>query len=451
MAVGDEAIDDFARTVRGLKERSGLSYGALAKRLHMSTSTLHRYCSGAAVPVDYTPVDRLARACGATTAELFELHRAWILADSARNRLRDGGRAATAAGAGPDGAADDGEAGDETASGGGAAPGVRGPADPADPADPAHPADPVTSDGVAGTAPGTPPATTSATTSATTADGQAGRLPLWPLAAGAAVVVLALIVVFGVRAWTSDGPAGSTQDGAATGPATEPATDDSDDATDDATAADRDGTGTEPPPLDWTLRSEVWRTECGHRYLVDRDPAAVPGPPLEQDAESWAEETGAVHGAETIVEATLRTNGNGPVVVEALYVRVEDRDEPLDWPVFTTDFGCGGALSLAAFKVDLDDDRPRAEANDGYDGESDRVLPAPSLPFQVTDSEPLSLRAEASAAECDCRWYLEVEWSSGTDRGIIRLDRAGDPFRTSGSAENQVYGYDGSSWVTDPL
>ncbi|MFB7750447.1 helix-turn-helix domain-containing protein, partial [Streptomyces sp. NPDC056121] len=52
---------EFATLLRGLKDRSGLSYGVLAKRLHMSTSTLHRYCNGDAVPVDYAPVERLAR------------------------------------------------------------------------------------------------------------------------------------------------------------------------------------------------------------------------------------------------------------------------------------------------------------------------------------------------------------------------------------------------------
>ena len=76
----------FAQLLRELKDRSGLSYGVLAKRLHMSTSTLHRYCNGTAVPVDYAPVERLARVCRATPQELVELHRRWILADAARSR-----------------------------------------------------------------------------------------------------------------------------------------------------------------------------------------------------------------------------------------------------------------------------------------------------------------------------------------------------------------------------
>lgn len=79
---------DFAELLRELKGRSGLSYGVLAKRLHMSTSTLHRYCNGDAVPADYAPVERLARLCGASPEELVELHRTWVLADAVRRRKK---------------------------------------------------------------------------------------------------------------------------------------------------------------------------------------------------------------------------------------------------------------------------------------------------------------------------------------------------------------------------
>ena len=65
-AAGARETEQFATLLRELKDRSGLSYGALAKRLHMSTSTLHRYCHGTAVPSDYAPVERLARVCRAT-------------------------------------------------------------------------------------------------------------------------------------------------------------------------------------------------------------------------------------------------------------------------------------------------------------------------------------------------------------------------------------------------
>ncbi|ARX80956.1 hypothetical protein SMD44_00354 [Streptomyces alboflavus] len=76
----------LAELLREFKERSGLSYGVLAKRLQMSTSTLHRYCNGDAVPTDFGPVERFARLCGATPEELVEVHRRWILADADRGR-----------------------------------------------------------------------------------------------------------------------------------------------------------------------------------------------------------------------------------------------------------------------------------------------------------------------------------------------------------------------------
>ncbi|MGV9709005.1 helix-turn-helix domain-containing protein, partial [Streptomyces sp. NPDC003483] len=99
------AGDEFAELLRELKERSGLSYGVLAKRLHVSTSTLHRYVNGDAVPTDYAPVERLARACRATPEELVDLHRRWVLADALRGQKGTPPGAPARAGGTPDGGA----------------------------------------------------------------------------------------------------------------------------------------------------------------------------------------------------------------------------------------------------------------------------------------------------------------------------------------------------------
>ncbi|MEY6569382.1 helix-turn-helix domain-containing protein, partial [Streptomyces sp. PGLac3x] len=80
----------LAALLSTLKERSGLSYGALGKRLHLSASTLHRYCNGDAVPADFAPLNRFARLCRATPEELVEVHRRWILADAAREQRGKG-------------------------------------------------------------------------------------------------------------------------------------------------------------------------------------------------------------------------------------------------------------------------------------------------------------------------------------------------------------------------
>lgn len=76
----------LAAQLRALKERSGLSYDALAQRAGISRSSLHRYCAASSVPQDYGVVHRIATTCGAASAELRQLHRLWALADAERER-----------------------------------------------------------------------------------------------------------------------------------------------------------------------------------------------------------------------------------------------------------------------------------------------------------------------------------------------------------------------------
>ncbi|WP_225611930.1 helix-turn-helix domain-containing protein, partial [Streptomyces sp. H28] len=83
-----DEVARFAALLREFKERTDRSYGSLARRLGMNTSTLHRYCAGDAVPVDFAPVERFAALCGATREERLELHHRWLLAAEARRRPR---------------------------------------------------------------------------------------------------------------------------------------------------------------------------------------------------------------------------------------------------------------------------------------------------------------------------------------------------------------------------
>ena len=69
--------DDLASMLLELKQRSGLSYAQLARRIFTSSSTVHRYCTGESVPADYRVVVRLGEECGASDEELNELLRRW--------------------------------------------------------------------------------------------------------------------------------------------------------------------------------------------------------------------------------------------------------------------------------------------------------------------------------------------------------------------------------------
>ncbi|MFD3998818.1 helix-turn-helix domain-containing protein [Streptomyces sp. NPDC058548] len=373
----DAAVEEFARLVRALKARDGRSYEALGRRLSVSASTLHRYCSGATVPEEFAVVDRLAQLCGADEEERRALEAAWTRADGARRPPAPEPGAQPAPEPGP-------EPGPEPAPAPEAAP---------------EPEPEL----VHARVPGLP-------------SGRRRRRWGW-----VGVVCGALAVVGTVTLGAVLLP-GKTRERAA-----EPSA-----------------------PLTWTVASDLWKNGCGHTYLMERTP---PPPPEAADARSWAAKQGAVDGGETLVRVSVQGKSAAAVVLQALHVRVVERGAPLPRAAYRMDDGCGGAVTPRRFEVDLDRPRPVARALDGYDatGEEGRTLPAVSFPYAVSATEPEELLVYAGAAECDCRWYLELEWSSEGRRGTVRIgDEDGAPFRTSGAKGRPVYGYDsvGRAWIT---
>lgn len=67
-----------------LKQHSGLSYEQLARKTHLSRSTVHRYCTGHSVPATFAPVEAIATACRASRDDLAKLYRLWERADLGR-------------------------------------------------------------------------------------------------------------------------------------------------------------------------------------------------------------------------------------------------------------------------------------------------------------------------------------------------------------------------------
>ncbi|MFD5367441.1 helix-turn-helix domain-containing protein [Streptomyces sp. NPDC127103] len=393
----DAAVEEFAGLVRALKARDGRSYEALGRRLSVSASTLHRYCSGATVPEEFAVVDRLALLCGADEEERRALEAAWTRADDARRppapepgpvAAPEPGREAASA----PGAVAAPEPGAEPAPAPGPAPAPAPEAAPEPELDPVH-----------ARVPGLPPE-------------RRRRRRGWP-----GVVVGALAVVATVTLGAVLLPGKAPRQPAAP-----------------------------PAPLTWTVASDLWENGCGHTYLVRRTP---PPPPEAADARSWAAAQGAVDGGKTLVRVSVQGKSAAAVVLQALHVRVVERGAPLPWTAYRMDDGCGGAVTPRRFEVDLDRPRPVARSLDGYDasGQEGRTLPAVSFPYAVSAAEPEELLVSAGAAGCDCRWYLELEWSSEGRRGTVRIgDEDGGPFRTSGAKGRPVYGYDsvGRAWIT---
>ncbi|NUV59662.1 helix-turn-helix transcriptional regulator [Streptomyces sp. CAI-85] len=452
----DEDVAEFAALLTELKARTERSYGSLARRLGMNTSTLHRYCAGEAVPQDFAPVERLAEFCGASPEERLELHRRWLRAVAARQARARGAEAEAEAGAG----AGAGAGGEETA----AAEATASPEAPAEVESVPQGVAQGVPQGVAQDAGSASVATpwyrrrrgsvllgvacallaTVGTLSALPADRPSNH----PSAAGTGAAPgrgPAATATAGTGGPASSSPTSGASPSASGSAGTSPDPQGSSGTTPSATPAPSSGAGSgagsgSGVPLTWTADSQVWALGCGHDYVVDRPPSRVPPPPAAQDAGTWAAAQGAVHGRETNVQITVQGRSSTAVVLTALRVRVVGRATPLTGTAYAMDQGCGGSITPRSFAVDLDKDRPVARSVPGSN--EGTPIPAVRMPYRVSAEDPEVLLVTARTKTCACDWYLELDWSSQGRTGTVRIDDRGRPFRTSGIEGLSRYMYD---------
>ncbi|MER6953318.1 helix-turn-helix transcriptional regulator [Streptomyces sp. NPDC000618] len=398
-AIHDD-VAEFALLLTRLKDRTDRSYAALARRLGMNASTLHRYCAGEAVPMDFTRIERFAALCGASPEERVELHRRWILAVAARQRPRpsDARRAPTPH--------------DTTSTVASAASASHSsPADKA--AESASPADPR-------------PGPTSPADRRPHA-GHFRRRPVRSIALAASLAI-ALAGLTTSAAGPPSGGGGSSASARTTPEPSAPAT-----HSDGSPQKNRGSAGTVPPPapLTWTVDSQLWQLDCAHDYVIAKPPQEVPPPPMPADAAVWAASQGAVHGRTTNLRISVQGRDSAAVVLEAVHVRVVNRTTPASRRgiAYSMYEGCGAILVPRYFSVNLDARRPLARSMPGND--PDRPAPAIDFPYQVSLQEPEVLLLAASTESCTCDWYLELDWSSQGRTGTVRIDDHGRPFRTT--------------------
>ncbi|MEZ7007572.1 helix-turn-helix domain-containing protein [Streptomyces sp. AD55] len=507
------AGDEFSELLGHLKERSGLSYGALGKRLHTSTSTLHRYVNGDAVPTDYAPVERFARVCKATPEELVELHRRWVLADARRRQRASGATAeekprtraaggALAGAGGTEAGAGAGEAGAGAgeAGAGTAKPGttVSGPAQPgmagAGPVQPgmaeAGPGQP----GMAEAEPGQPGRTEAE-------PGQPGRTEAGPVApemvveagpggehrpsakrpvarrrtavlAGAAALVSVSLAAALVIGQGEDGPDERRSVGAATR---------SVDAAEGSGASE---------PADVKDRPASPSASLGGSAA----PSASASGTEAAGAGGAARDGGTVDGAGPPAVAVNPYKWEGPCSQHYLVDRKPERVSPppsepdaRGWVtalggvaggqqlLALTVQGTGGAtVVLEELHVRVVEKSAPLAWNDfvmgvgcgggvettAFEVDLDAGRPALSpkagqrdFPYKVSESDPEVFYVFADTRAHHVSWYLELTWSSGDRRGTVRVDDNGSPFRTSGNVGRPAYTYPlgSSEWGRDEV
>lgn len=472
-------IQDFAALLRGLKQRSGLSYGALAQKLHMSTSTIHRYCNGEAVPHDYAPVERFARVCRATSDELVALHRQWILADEAKRRGALRGAEAAGAVEPVTAAAVEKETVSVTAASELA---VSSASDPEPEADAEPESGAVPAPEVA-TGPAAEDVTPDARPpGAAPATGRLSGKRLRVLLAAVAVVGLTVPTALAISHYSGDraheegmdtprssAPVTPSRSGsrspspspskpspsATSGSATPTAT-----ATKSTVPQGAGGKGEKRStfqgvPVTSTISSYNWDWPCGQYYLLDRDPQGMPPVPDVQDRarRNWSAQLGGVDAGKMLIELTLQGASQQAVVLTGLHVRVVKQEPANDWPAYSMGEGCGGGITPQSFNIDLDDSTPVSRPVAGEDGGG--VVAAKNFPYQVTSTDVEVFHLNAHTEAHDVTWYLELAWSSGGRKGTLRIDDNGKPFRTASMGNRPVYSYqrDTAKWedISDSL
>ncbi|MFD7860553.1 helix-turn-helix domain-containing protein [Streptomyces microflavus] len=439
--------EHFAALLKELKDRSGRSYGVLAGRLHVSTSTLHRYCNGDAVPNEYAPVERFARLCGAVGDELVEVHRRWIVADAARRRPAGAGPAAAVAGSAvpvPAAPAPAPVSAPETAPSPLPGPEPEPPVVVSAPGGGRSPWARLSRRtrvliAAAGVAALLVPTTVVATALVgSRAEGGAGAPDRADRAAGDASVPPAPAVSRTSGAPASPSPSASpsaSSDGPSDGPSAEPGAPGG-----PGTERSQNDTATglgAPPAV--TISSYNWEEPCGQFYLLDRGPEGVAPPPAPQDRRGWARSYGGVEGGNMRLQLTAQGTSREAVVLKGLYVRVLSRKAPLPWSAYLMGNGCGSGIAPQTFASDLDAGHPVITPVPGTQG--DRVIPAVPFPYKVSSEDVEVFNLDMKTTGYDVTWYLELKWSSGGREGMLRIDDGGKPFRTSGMRGRPMYTY----------
>ncbi len=456
--VATPEAEHFAALLKELKGRSGRSYGVLAGRLHVSTSTLHRYCNGDAVPNEYAPIERFARLCGASGDELVEVHRRWIVADAARRRTPAG--AAEPVGV-PDAVPGGGEASEP--------PPVSLEPElsrvPELSREPGPSQAPESGPGsrwsrlsrrtrvliaAAGVAALLVPGTVVAVDLAGSGKDGGGSAADRVEDAGGDLAAAPEGSVSGTpRPSASPSPSGSSASasGSPSGPPSGKPPAGGGSGPGQSQSGGGGGTGLGAPPT-VTISSYNWEEPCGQHYLVNQGPDKLDPPPAPQDRRGWAESYGGVEAGNALLQLTVQGTSREAVVLKRMNVRVLSRNAPLSWSAYKMGNGCGSGITPQTFAAHLDAGHPTLRPVPGTQG--DVEVPAVDFPYKVTSEDVEVFNLDMEAVNYDVTWFLELEWSSGGNEGTLRIDDHGKPFRLSGMKGRPEYVYGGPGYGWEP-
>ena len=187
-------------------------------------------------------------------------------------------------------------------------------------------------------------------------------------------------------------------------------------------------------------------TPCEGATLFHVVPSVLPAlKPYDDDNPAF---TNAPDGGYTDVVVTFQGKHDVATVLEAIHVHVIARDKPAGVAYDNGAGECGG-VTPAFFSVNLDHAHPQAVATAVIDADGAVVSARRPFPFKITSTDPEVFHIYGGARECDCRWDVDVDWSSQGRSGTAKINNNGEPFRTVGMHGIPVYDIsnDSTTWV----
>jgi hypothetical protein len=158
---------------------------------------------------------------------------------------------------------------------------------------------------------------------------------------------------------------------------------------------------------------------------------------------SWSREHGGIDGELTMFELILEGKSDSTVVVDGIEVEIVQESAPLrGLATICQQFG-GAEIDPRRVGIDLDRDPPQIDFYpDGQEPES-------SFALQLANGEVEILEVWATTSDCDCLWRLRLNYAVGGERHTLLIDADGEPFRTSGIANSEVWQWDpiASDWI----
>lgn len=174
-------------------------------------------------------------------------------------------------------------------------------------------------------------------------------------------------------------------------------------------------TGVRDPRLEFAVTLPALETDCTASWIVPRTLAEGSRyDPLEVPADGTL-------GTDSAIELVVQETTGRTIVVHSIRAEVVGRGPAVAGTKLVT--ACGGPLSQARLKTDLDDATGRVVARDPKDTNL--------FPWTIAENDPAAYSVQVHTAQGRVEFVLVLEWSWGGRQERTVVNNGGKPFAVS--------------------